>query len=451
MYARPAAMPDRIAGLRRWAEAALFRAALPAGPLSVNRVLLGVGLAVAGVVVVLLRLGGDPLGFVWAEDGGVFLQQAFNAPVPDAIFTNYAGYLHVVPRLLAELAAALPIEWSSEVLALSGSVVVVLSAYAVWRASAPHLPDPLLRGMLAAMVLLLPVVGFETLANITYLQWLMVFAAFWLLLWRPPSWRAAIGASGFVALTLASAPLALLLAPIAVLRAVVLRDRADTAITVGFAGGAVIQVVAILADGSAQPPPGWDPHVVSAYLVRVVGGVAFGQHADGVLWEHAPTLLLASAALLFVAVAALVIARQTPARSLSLIALVLSVGLFVIADYQRDLGDVLLWPDGQSHTFGARYTILPALFLLTAVVLELQHPPRRWRDAARARLRLGTVGVISVATLSTFYVGNFGRSTVGWSDVVDQAREACAGGASLAPDLLVSLPDFHIDVPCRRL
>jgi hypothetical protein len=394
------------------------------------------------VAVVLLRLGGDPLSFVWAEDGGIFLEGALNDSVAGAITTNYNGYLHLVPRLLAEVVAALPLAWASEALALAGSAVTVLCAFIVWHASARHLPDPLLRGLLAAMVILLPVVGFESLANVTNLQWMMLFASFWLLLWKPRSLRGALAAGAFVALTLASAPLALLLAPLAVLRVVGTRTRADLAIAAGFAAGAAVQLVAILVDDSAQADSRWDGDLLPAYLLRVVGGLGLGRDAEVAVWEVAPTPLLVLAGLAFATLLAAAALRDIPARPLSLLALGLSVVYFLVPGYVRDAALPLMWTEDYTGTYGARYTILPALFLLTAVLLQLQE---------RSRLRIAVLAVILAAALTTFYVGDAGRSTVRWSDTLEAAREACEPGTALAGEIPVSWPDWRIDIPCSRL
>jgi hypothetical protein len=398
---------------------------------------------VLGVAVVLLRVGGDPLEFVWAEDGGIFLRGAFNDSIPGALTETYAGYLHAVPRLLAEPAAALPLEWSSKVLALAAAAVTVLCAFIVWRASQAHLPDPLLRGFLSAMVLLSPVVGFESLANVTNLQWMMFFAAFWLLLWHPGNLSVAVAAGVFLALTLASAPLALLLAPLAALRIrEALRDRCEAAIVAGFGVGAIVQLIAIFFDDSQQADPRWDFDLLPAYLVRVVGGLGFGQNAGSGLWEVVPGPVLAMTGLAFAAIVIAVL-RPTPARGLSLLALALSAGLFLIPGYLRDAAEPLMWTDEYTGTYGARYVILPALFLLTAVLLQLQ--------AASSRVRIPVLAVILAAALTTFYVGDPGRSTVRWTDTVEAARETCAPGQAVSDEVPVSWPDWRIYIPCSRL
>ena len=404
------------------------------------------------MAVVLLRLGGDPLTHIWAEDGGIFLRGALNDTVAGALTTTYAGYSHLVPRLCAEFAALFPIEWAAAVLALEGAAVTVLCAFVVWHVSAPHLPDRRLRGLLTAMVLLLPVVGFESLANVTNLQWFMLFASFWLLLWRPASWPAALAAGAFVALTLASAPLALLLTPLAVWRvARATRDRIDMTIAAAFAVGAAIQLVAIVTDDSVQAASRWDWDLLPAYLVRVVAGLGLGHNADTGAWQLAPLPLLVVAGFAFAAVVAASFLRDIPGRAVSLVALALSVALFLIPGYVRDAALPLMWTDDYHGTYGARYAILPALFLLAAVLIQLQTRPPGWTAAAWTRLRIGVVALLAAAAVTTFYVGDPGRRTVRWSDTIEQARLECRSGVAVATEVPVSWPDWRINLPCERL
>ena len=57
------------------------------------------------------------------------------------------------------------------VMAICGAAIVTGCAFLVWRASAGHIESPRLRAALAAMVVLLPVVGVETLDNVTNSIW----------------------------------------------------------------------------------------------------------------------------------------------------------------------------------------------------------------------------------------------------------------------------------------
>jgi len=440
-----------VSALRAWADSSLFREAPAPPPLTIGRLAAGVAIALCGVLVVLLRLGlVPPLDSVWAEDGGVFLAGALNQGFLDALTTNYAGYLHVVPRLLAEPASWVSLDYAAEVLAIEGACVAVLCGFVVWWASAGHLRDRRLRGLLAAMVVLLPVVGYESLANLAYLWWFMLFAAFWLLLWRPASLGRAVLGAVFLAMAVMSAPLALVLAPLAALRAVAARDRRDVALVAGFFAGAVVQLVAIAFDSSpSETGPGWDWDLLPAYLLRVVGGLLFGQYGDAGLWiALGPVLivLLAAAFAFLVAVAA----RSGPARPLSLIAIALSVTFFLLGGYQRDIADTLMWPSGDATTAGARHTIAPVLLLLTVVVVQLEWRPPALSAVAWRRVRGAVVAVIAVVTLSALYVGNDFRSTPRWSPALEQGRADCAESDLPAVVVPVAPPPWGVSIPCRE-
>ena len=438
--------------MRSQLSSALFPDAAPPPPLTARWLAVASALAVLGVVLLLLRLGWSaPLDSVWAEDGKVFLQGALHDSLPEAVGTTYAGYLHLVPRLLAELVALAPIESSARLLAVSGACLIVLCAFVVWRASAGHLPDPRLRATLAALVVLVPIAGPESLDTIAYVQWYMLFAAFWLLLWRPSSLPCAIAAAVFVALTAMSAPLSLILMPIAVLRAVATRDRRDAAIVLGYGVGAVVQLAAIVAANSDQPAAGWDADLLPAYLVRVVGGFLFGLYGDRGLWEVFGWVFVVALAAVFAALIALAVRRRGPARALSLVALGLSILLFLAAGYQRDLGDALMWPPGDSDSNQARYLIVPVLLLVSFALVQLQQRPSglpagRWRS-----LQTWLIAAAFAVALSSFYVGHGARGEPRWSDSLDQGRGECSGSSRGSAVVPLTPPGWTMRVPCRDL
>jgi hypothetical protein len=442
------------ASLRAWLDANLFLPAPPPPAPTRGRVAAGLGIAGLGVLVILLRLGwSKPLDAVWAEDGAIFLTGALNGGPVDAIATTYADYLHLVPRLLAEVVVLFPLEWAPEAMSLLGAGVVVLCAFVVWWASAPHLPDPWLRGTLAAMVVLLPVVGYESLANLAYVAWFMIFASFWLLLWRPASVTAALGAGVFCALTLMSAPLALFFTPIAALRSVAYRDLRDALIVGGFAVGALVQVVAIAFDDSQSPADArWDSELVPTYVLRVIGGVLLGQNGDAAAWLVAGRLLLVALGAAFVVLVAIaVVRRSAPGRALSALAIALSVAIFFTAGYQRDLSTTMMWPSGDATTTGARHTIVPVLLLLTVLLTQLRRRPARFSEETWLKLRRAGLVAIALVALSSFYVGNDFRFDPTWSGEVEAARAACVRDPAATVAVPVAPVGWAAQLPCSEL
>ena len=360
--------------LSAWLDANLFRQGPPPKPLTPQRLLIGIALAVAGIAIVLARLGfSPPLDSMFAEDGTIFYSGAVHLSFLDAVRTTYAGYLHLVPRLLAEPPTWFGVGNVPVVIALEASSVVVLCAFIVWWTSAAHLRDPLRRGMLAALVVLLPVVGFEALASLAYLQWFLLFPAFWLLLWRPQGLGRGLAGGGFLFLSLGSAPVGLLLTPLAVTRLVIARDRADLALAGGFALGAAVQLIGIAFDQSPpQPGPAFSSALLALYPLRVVAGVFTGNDGAAAL-GHEQVLGWPMGAI-FVVLLVIAMRRVGPERALSVIAICLSAAIFLIEGYRRDLGFLLDLTAAGAPNIGARYTILPALLLIAGVLLALREP-----------------------------------------------------------------------------
>jgi hypothetical protein len=170
----------------------------------------------AGTAVGLARQpGSGALQTIWAEDGQVFLAQAVALPVDRAFSTLYAGYLHAVPRVLAELAAALPLPVADAVLSGGAALIVAALALLIYRASAGHIRSTVIRAALAGAVVLVPVGQAEVTNNAANLHWFLMFAAFWVLLWRPRHPLALATGALVVFLAGASDPLTILLAPLA--------------------------------------------------------------------------------------------------------------------------------------------------------------------------------------------------------------------------------------------
>lgn len=75
--------------------------------------------SVAAVGFQLLTPAGQThLNHVWAEDGALFLRDSLTRPFGSNLAAPYGGYLHVVPRLIAELMSVLPLTWAPIVVAV---------------------------------------------------------------------------------------------------------------------------------------------------------------------------------------------------------------------------------------------------------------------------------------------------------------------------------------------
>jgi len=414
-----------------------------------------VALLVLAVVLQILRVGpSSALDALWAEDGQVFLQGALSGGFWDTVFSTYAGYLVLVPRLIGEAGAAVPLRDAPAAVAICSAIVVALSGLAVWHASAAHIRNPYLRGTLVGLTVLVPVGNLESVASGAYVPWYMLFATFWLLLWRPPSTRAASLGGLFVLLTGLSTPGVWFFAPVAALRAVAARGRRDLILLGSWAAGAFVQVPVILFNEEETVAPLWSSDIWTVYIQRVLDGGSFGERAAGAAWQVLGwPFLIALIAALAVGLA-IGLRRSNPTgRYLAAIAIPTSLGMFVFSIYQRAVGPQMIWPDGDSFGDGGRYVIVPALLLVSvALVLVDQSPGRRIASGRLPWVAAAATVVLLGGLATSFYVGNpEGRGQPPWGTALEDAGAACNAEHSPEGRIATSPPGWVVVVPCDQL
>ncbi len=458
-----------IGALRRRLGESLFPDAPGrAGASRGEELVLVAAVLVLGSVLQLLRPGFDAsLNALWAEDGPIFLQGALSEGFLDAVFSPYAGYLVVVPRLIGEAAAGVAIEDAAAAVGILSAGVAALSGLVVWYASAAHIRSPLLRGTLAALTVLAPVAGLESLDSAAYVPWYMLFATFWLLLWRPATMLGAGLAALFVLATGLSTPGVWFFAPLAVLRMLALRDRRDGTIVAGFWAGAIAQVPVLMLNREEAVEPAWANEIWAAYAQRVVDGAALGERLGGSAWEHLgwPFLALMT---LGAAVGLVVAFRRSDAtaRWFAIVAVPTSVALFVVSAYQRAVGDQIVWPLDTYHGAAGRYAIVPALLLVSVALVLIDRasgapygPPGYKRSTGspsgsrRARvLGLAVVAVLAVGIVTSFDVRDDAvRGTPPWDEALSEAASACVADRLADVSVPTSPPPFGLSVACERI
>ena len=110
-------------------------------------VLVQVAVVALGAVVMLARIGGRPAWqSVWAEDPGIYLPQALAHPWD--LLQSYGGYLQLVPRLIGQVAALVPLRDASVVFAVGGALVASGCGLFVYHASAGQVSSRWLRALL---------------------------------------------------------------------------------------------------------------------------------------------------------------------------------------------------------------------------------------------------------------------------------------------------------------
>ncbi|MGA7986888.1 MAG: hypothetical protein WCB51_00655, partial [Candidatus Dormiibacterota bacterium] len=140
--------------------------------------LVAAAVVVIGTFAQVVRMPGDTAyNTIWAEDASVFLNQALNRGILHAFTIPYSGYLHVVPRLFAAIAAMLPLSWAAPIFGVGSALLVSLLGVFLYRATEGLILSRPLRLVLSAMFVAIPVVGFETEANAANLHFYLDFVA----------------------------------------------------------------------------------------------------------------------------------------------------------------------------------------------------------------------------------------------------------------------------------
>ena len=387
----------------------------------------------AGTAVGLLRQpGAGALDTVWAEDGAVFLGEATRHGALEAVGMSYAGYFHLVPRLLTAVATLFPPSAAATVLAIEAALVVAALAVLVYAASAELLRSPLSRFLVAAPVVVVPVAQSDVLNSVANLHWYGLYALFWILLWRPASAAAKTVAVLLVALVATSDILVLTFLPLAVCEAWRGRQR-HAVVLAGVLGAGVAAQLLGLATGASERPLDPDPvRAVTGVVLSAVPAPLIGERWLGTEVD-AHWIALAGLAWLLVAAAVVVaLARLTwPDWRLALLAAGHAAALYALP--------VLL-----SGVATPRYTVAPALLVVTALVALLQ--------PARSRVPVYALTVLlALVWAVNLRVNNSRADGPRWSDELPAARQRCTAESVTTVPISPAEEHWTADLSCRYL
>lgn len=421
--------------LRLWPEDAAER-----GPRLPSSIVLPLVLLAATLGTV-ARLGWRvSMDTIWAEDGRVFLSQAVEQSTWEAVTAPYAGYLHLVPRLLTEPATLLPVSAAPATFTSMATLATAGVALVVYRAVRPHVHSPELRLALALYVALLPV-GREVVGNVANLHWYLLFAAFCVLLWDARS-RAGVTLTVVILVgTALSDPFVVVLLPLVLLRLLVVPAARSWVVAGSTLLATAVQGLAVVQAPSRTMQPELNPAQLGVwYVSRVLSAGLWGEELSG---SDGPVSLrnlgLGAIAGIVVIVMAMA-ARRGSSRVVpaACACLAWSLLLFVV-------------PVGLSGVATGRYAVAPSSLLVLALVMVvdgLRHGqpggsgPRRLVQSVAAVVVIGWVVALPAGALRDVRPG--------WQDATREAASDCTDGRDLAV-VPIAPTGWDMEISCAYL
>jgi len=414
----------------------------------------------AGVVAIVLaatflrQTGVPKADTIWAEDGKIFAQCAYDEPLPACLLTPYEGYLHTVPRLAAIVAplgdpASLPFR-----LVLVAGLLAAIAAALAARAIADATSSPA-AGLLAGAGLVLGYsAGLEVSGNLTNVHWILfaasaaVIVASWV--GRPPRLPDLVLLAG-TAVTSVFGPLLAALAVVAVGRRTQGARRMLAVVLTASAIQVVAMLVAVRSPVLRPPLTPWQ-FLVGTWRMAVDAGVFGPGHVP---WNIAVWVLVAMLALVLSLVGGE--PRAWTARAISVAAVVAlpATGLVVF-------GTTVLV---NHSTRQGRYGYEPTALVVVAIALagglaagrlsgrrpfaRLRLPDPIGRVTAGSLLTTVILVLFGIGFASTFHARSYASSGPDASVEIRRAAPRCATGTS-AVEVRVSPVDapWFVVIPC---
>jgi hypothetical protein len=399
LFPAPAGPASR-AGLARWAF-----------------LLAQVAAVAIGTLVMLARIGGRPVWkSAYAEDPGIYLPGALAHPWQ--LLQSYGGYLQLVPRLIGQVAAMLPVRHASVAFAVGGALVAAGCGLFAYHASAGQVSSRWLRALLGLSVVLLPVAPLEIADNGVNTIWYLLIALFWAALWRPRTRAGAAVAAVMAFAGAASSSLGFLFVPLFAARAIVVPRRLrEHAATAGWALGCLLQVFVIATSHLSRFIPR-NPVNAVLYYAHEVLLPALGWHLS---WHLRDAVGLTGATALaggfIVVVLACVVATQSRQCRVFVLTAVVTGLVFTAVTTSFAWGG-----PGQRVTItyehGARYSTVPILLLDAALIAAADAYAHRWwprPKAVAAIVALVAVLAAGWATDFRYPVRHFSGPASAWS------------------------------------
>ena len=308
-------------------------------------------------------------GFLWAEDSPIFLKDAGELGLA-SIFKAYAGYFHLLPRLIAYVQVQwIGIDSAPHVLVWVSALVTALSCAAIFAIASRWQVFAGSRRYGAALFALAPVIipqPGEVYLNITNLQWIVAPLMFALVLETvgsprypaslPPIARGAL--LTLLCILALTGPFALIVVPFALILMAYRRSDGLRLEAVVLLAACAIQLGAVLNAGEVSDTARSFKYL-RTFSRNFVGGIFFTDE-----FKAAFARFLSPMSWLIV-VAIGVLALLSPKRLWIFALLGLSIGLWAMGILRVNDPELILTPT----SLGARYYFVPEVLVVWSLAL----------------------------------------------------------------------------------
>lgn len=386
-------------------------------------------LAVGTVASILRQPGPGATDTIWAEDGEIFLTQAVQDGA-GAFTTSYAGYYHLVARLVAGTAALLPASQAAATLAIGAALVTTVFAIAAYALSGEYLSSTVARLVVSVPVAVLPMAQGDVLNSPANLHWTGLYVLFWFLLCRPASTAGKVLTCAGIVLVVGSDILTGVYLPLVAFVLWFHRDRYAAVKAVAFLVPLAVQVLGLLTGASEREGLAPDPvRAVTGFVLRAVPTALFGERWVGTTVGTRSILFAAAAWLIIGAVLILGLRKVIRPRWTLVIAAGVHSALVYIA------------PVALSGIATPRYNVAPALLVLVTLVALLN-------DVTGVR---ALAALLLVVCAVNFRVDNARADGPDWHTGLRGAEAACAAdpaGTATVEVTPLAAPGWHVALPC---
>jgi hypothetical protein len=386
-------------------------------------------LVIAGTLISLARTPMHVWNTLWAEDGPIFVGQAL-ASGPRVIVEGYAGYMHLIARLGAEVAVLFPLDSIPTAVTIISAFATSLIGSACFVMIETKIRSLALRLAVWIVCIALPIMGGEVANNLANMHWYLLIAAFIATTVRANSTSVAVIQSVVLFVAVTSDALCLMLLPLLAVRWWLLTSKRDRAPAVAFAAGAVIQIAVVIsqilfAGGrpiAAARPSGTE--FVDFYTFRVVLGGLFGTSQSSALLD-AGGVVLPGVVLVGVVIVLVLASRADATRRGAVLAFTGGSVGFALVVFTVQWDGLSRAPLSEVFT-GGRYVVVPTALLLIGLIVAAEAGIARIRRPWAGRLvAILVLAAVVMPTAVDFRPMNIRAEASAWTAEVDRADAEC--------------------------